>query len=177
LAANALIPAREPPVSWARSAPRFSGRTMRMGPIFHIGRVLFVLIFVWSGLGKLMDIAGTAQMIAAKVPIPAAMTDLTGQIETALGMPTAQLLAIAAGLIEVIAALLIIFNLGTRWVAALMVLFTIATTFFFHDFWNLTGAARTDNMIHAFKNVSLIGGFLMLVALGSWRPLTAPRTY
>lgn len=148
-----------------------------MSVVFHIGRILFVAIFLWSGLQKLMDIAATAQMIAAKVPIPAALADVSAQIETALGLPMPQLLAIAAGVVEVVAALLIVFNLGTRWAAVVLLLYTVATTIFFHDFWNMQGADRSGNLIQAFKNVSLIGGFLMLFVLGSWRPPVGPRTY
>lgn len=148
-----------------------------MSVVFHIGRILFVAIFVWSGLGKLMDIAGTASAIAAKVPIPAALADLSTQLEAAAGMPTPQILAILVGVVEVVGALLIIFNLGTRWAALLLAIFTVATTVFFHDFWTMTGADRTANMIQAFKNVSLIGGFLILFVLGSWRPAPAERAY
>jgi putative oxidoreductase len=146
-----------------------------MSIIFHIGRILFVAIFVWSGFGKLMDIAGTAQMIAAKVPIPAVLAGLTAQLESTLGMPTPQLLAIVAGVVELVSALLIVFNFGTRWAALVLLLFTAATTVFFHDFWNMTGADRSGNMVQAFKNVSMIGGLLMLFVLGAWRPAAAPR--
>lgn len=145
--------------------------------IFHIGRILFVAIFVWSGLRKLMDIGATAQMIAAKVPIPAALADVSTQLEAALGMPTPQLLAILAGVVEVVAAVLVIFNLGTRWGALVLLLYTVATTVFFHDFWNMQGAEASSNMIQAFKNLSLIGGFMILFVLGSWRPAPAQRTY
>jgi putative oxidoreductase len=146
-----------------------------MSIIFHIGRILFVAIFVWSGFGKLMDIAGTAQTIAAKVPIPAVLAGLTAQLESTLGMPTPQLLAIVAGVVELVSALLIVFNFGTRWAALVLLLFTAATTVFFHDFWNMTGADRSGNMVQAFKNVSMIGGLLMLFVLGAWRPAAPPR--
>lgn len=146
-----------------------------MPVIFHIGRILFVAIFVWSGLGKLMNIAGTAQAIAAKVPIPPALADLSAQIEATMGLPMPHLLAIAAGVVELVAALLIVFNIGTRWAAIVLLLYTIATTVVFHDFWNMTGAERTSNMVQAFKNVSLIGGFLILFVLGSWRPAPPMR--
>jgi uncharacterized membrane protein YphA (DoxX/SURF4 family) len=146
-----------------------------MSIIFHIGRILFVAIFVWSGFGKLMDIAGTAQTIAAKIPIPAVLAGLTAQLESTLGMPTPQLLAIVAGVVELVSALLIVFNFGTRWAALVLLLFTAATTVFFHDFWNMTGADRSGNMVQAFKNVSMIGGLLMLFVLGAWRPAAAPR--
>jgi uncharacterized membrane protein YphA (DoxX/SURF4 family) len=54
--------------------------------------------------------------------------------------------------------------------AFLLAIFTAAATYYFHDFWNMSGAARADNMIHALKNLSIIGALLVFVAMGSWRP-------
>jgi uncharacterized membrane protein YphA (DoxX/SURF4 family) len=47
-----------------------------------------------------------------------------------------------------------------------MVLFVMAATFYFHDFWNLTGADAKGQMIHALKNLSLIGGLFMIAGIG-----------
>jgi len=46
--------------------------------------------------------------------------------------------------------------------ALLLVLFVAVTTFYFHNFWDMTGADRINNMIHALKNLSLIGGLLVI---------------
>jgi uncharacterized membrane protein YphA (DoxX/SURF4 family) len=148
-----------------------------MSVVFYIGRILFVAVFVSSGIQKLMNIPGTGQYIASKVPIPAMLAGVSAQLESALGMSTPQLLAIAAGLVEVIGGLLIVFNFGARWAALVLLLFTAAATMFFHDFWNMTGADRANNMVHALKNVSLIGGLLILFVLGSWRPAPSTRSY
>jgi len=136
-----------------------------------IGRILFAVLFVLSGAMKLIDIAATTQLVAAKVVIPAALATYAAQLETMSGMPIAQLLAIAAGILEVICGLLIALNFGARFFAAILILFVIAATASFHDFWNMTGAERQDNMIHALKNLSLIGG--LLIIMGSPRPRAA----
>jgi putative oxidoreductase len=139
--------------------------------LFAIARVLLVLIFVLSGAMKLLDIPGTAAQIEPIVAIPSMMQDFVIEVETATGMKWPQLLAIFAGVIEVVAGLLIAFNIGTRGAAAVLALFTLVTTFYFHAFWNMSGDLMQTNMIHALKNLSMIGGLLIMVVLGSWRPL------
>ena len=138
--------------------------------LYTLGRVLFVLIFIFSGVTKLLDIPGTAAMVAAKVTVPAAFAGLAAQAETLTGMQTPQLLAILYAAGELIAALMIVFNFGTRLAALALIVLTIAATYYFHDFWNQADPERLGNMAHALKNLSIIGGLLVLFALGSWRP-------
>jgi uncharacterized membrane protein YphA (DoxX/SURF4 family) len=140
--------------------------------IFTLGRVLFVVIFLLSGATKLWDIPGTAAMVAAKVTVPAALAGLAAQAETMTGMQTPQLLAILYAAGEIIAGLMIVFNFGTRLAALALILLTIAATYYFHDFWNQAGPERLDNMAHALKNLSIVGGLLVFFALGSWRPFS-----
>lgn len=141
-----------------------------MNILFHLGRVLLVAIFIWSGIGKLTDLDATAQMITSQVPLPEWLSGLGTELESAVGMSTPRLLALLAGLVEVGAGLLIAFGIGTRAAAVVLLLYTVVSTVCFHDFWTMTGPERANNMIHAFKNLSLIGGFLILLVLGPWRP-------
>jgi uncharacterized membrane protein YphA (DoxX/SURF4 family) len=127
-----------------------------------LGRVLFVVLFVFSGASKLFDIASTTQAITDKVALPALLTPYTAQLEDITGMKTAQLLAILAGAVEVLGGLFIALNIGTRFFAWVLVLFVGVTTFYFHNFWDMTGPDRINNMIHALKNLSLIGGLLVI---------------
>jgi uncharacterized membrane protein YphA (DoxX/SURF4 family) len=130
------------------------------------GRVLFAVLFIVSGASKLLDLTATAQNITDKVVLPAAFATYTAQIEGATGMPIAQLLAIIAGTLELVGGLLIALNFGARFFAILLVFFVIAATFYFHDFWNQTGPEAKSNMVHALKNLSLIGGLLMIAGMG-----------
>lgn len=148
-----------------------------MPPLVTLGRLLFVVLFVFSGASKLLDIAGTAQAITDKVipSLPAALAVYTAQLEGMTGMPTAQLLAILAGGLEVVGGLLIALNFGASLFAFLLILFVGVATFYFHDFWNMTGADKINNMIHALKNLSLIGGLLMIA--GYPRGVIADNNY
>jgi len=136
-----------------------------MPALVTLGRILFAVLFVFSGASKLMDLSATAQM-TEKIVIPAIMAPYTAQLETITGMPLAQLLAIASGAIEVVCGLMIALNFGARFFAIILILFVVAATFYFHDFWNQTGTEARGNLVHALKNLSLIGALLMIVGSG-----------
>jgi len=141
-----------------------------MNILLIIGRLAFAAIFIFSGANKLMDIGGTAAFVSSKVVLPAALAGLTAQLETATGMTTPQLLAIAAGVVELVGGLMIVANIGTRVAAIALIVFTAGATFWFHDFWNQTGPEQQNNMAHALKNLSLIGALIVFFVIGAWRP-------
>ena len=126
-----------------------------------LGRILFVVLFVFSGASKLLDLQATAQM-TEKIVVPAIVAPYTAQLETITGMPLAQLLAIASGVTEVVCGLMIALNFGARFFAIILILFVAAATFYFHDFWNQTGPEARGNLVHALKNLSLIGALFMI---------------
>ena len=137
-----------------------------MPAFITFGRVLFAVLFIFSGASKLLDLAATTQMISAKVVIPEMLTDYTTQLEGMTGMPMAQMLAIAAAAIELICGLAIALNFGARFFAIVLIIFVIAATLYAHDFWNQTGPEQKNNMIHALKNLSLIGALFIIAGIG-----------
>jgi len=117
-----------------------------------IGRIVLIVMFVFSGVGKFMDIAGTAGYIASK------------------GLPMPSVLAAAAGLAEVAGGLMIAIGWQTRIAALGLLVYTVLAAYFFHDFWHLPeGGERMSNMIHFLKNMSIAGAFLMLAGVGPGR--------
>lgn len=133
------------------------------------GRVLFCVLFIVSGAGKLLDIPATTAQVSAKVSIPAAVSDYAAQVETATGMTTPQILAIAAGVTELVCGIMIALNFGAAFFAMLLALAIVIFTFYFHDFWNMTGDMVRPNMVHALKNLSLIGALIIIAGLGGRR--------
>jgi putative oxidoreductase len=131
----------------------------QMNVVFTLGRIALVAIFIVSGAQKLIDIAGTADQIQSKLTIPAALNDIALQMEAAIGMPIWQILAITAGLLELVAGLLIVFNVFTRTAAVVLFIYTAVIIFYMYDFWNMV-----TNIVHALKDLSIMGAFLMLVA-------------
>jgi len=140
------------------------------------GRILFAVLFLYSGVAKLLDIPTTTASIAAKVTIPAIIVPYTTQLEGITGMTTPQMLAITVGSFEVIAGLMIAFNLAARFFAILMIFFIAATTFYFHDFWNQPSPENGKTLIDALKNLSLIGALFVIAGIGR-RPRSSEPVY
>lgn len=134
-----------------------------------IGRILFAVLFIVSGANKLLDIPATTAQISAKVTIPASVTEYTTQLETATGMKTPQMLAIVAGVIELVCGIMIALNFGAAFFALLLAFAVVVFTVYFHDFWNMTGDAVGPNIIQASKNLSLVGALLVIAGIGGRR--------
>ncbi|WP_441277482.1 DoxX family protein [Tardiphaga sp. 172_B4_N1_3] len=139
-----------------------------MPAFITFGRILFAVIFIASGASKFLDLSATADAIANKVipTIPTVVTPYATQLEGLAGMELKQILAIAVATLELVGGILVALNLGARFFALVLVLFVMAATFYFHDFWNLTGPEAKNQMIHALKNLSLIGGLFMIAGIG-----------
>src|SRR3974390_739064 len=137
-----------------------------MPAFITFGRILFAVLFIYSGATKLLAIPATADFISAKVVIPALLTPYASQLETMTGMPTPQMLAIAAGSFEVLSGLMIAVNFGARFFAILMVFFVAAATFYLHDFWNQSAPENARTLIDALKNLSIIGALFMIAGYG-----------
>ena len=137
-----------------------------MPAFITFGRVLFAVLFIVSGAFKLLDIAGTTQMITDKVVIPGLLTTYTTQLEGITGMPMAQLLAITSGGLEVVCCLMIALNFGARFFAIILILFVAAATFYFHDFWKQSPPENYKTLIDALKNLSIIGALFMIAGYG-----------
>jgi putative oxidoreductase len=137
-----------------------------MPALFTFGRVLFAVLFIYSGATKLFAIPATADFIAAKVTIPSLLAPYTSQLETLTGMPLPQLLAIGVGGFEILAGLMIALNFLARFFAILLIFFVIATTFYFNDFWNQSPPDNAKTLIDALKNLSIIGALFMIAGYG-----------
>src|SRR5437870_12269790 len=101
-----------------------------MPAFITFGRVLFAVLFIYSGATKLFGIQATADFIAAKIVIPSFLIPYTSQLEAMAGMSTPQMLAIAVGAFEVIGGLLIAVSFGVRFFALLLSFFVAVTIFY-----------------------------------------------
>jgi uncharacterized membrane protein YphA (DoxX/SURF4 family) len=137
-----------------------------MPALITFGRVLFAVLFIYTGATKLFAVQQTADFIASKMPIPTLLAPYTSQLETMTGMPMSQLLALSAGGFEIIAGLMIAVNFGARFFAILLILFVLVATFYFHDFWNQSAPENAKTLIDALKNLSIIGALFMIAGYG-----------
>jgi putative oxidoreductase len=113
-----------------------------------LGRALLALIFVVSGFGKITGFAGTAGYMASK------------------GMPMPEVLLVGAIAVEMVGGLLLVAGFKARWAAAALFGFIIPTTLLFHNPMGVSGAEAQNQMIHFLKNLSMMGGMLLVVAFG-----------
>jgi uncharacterized membrane protein YphA (DoxX/SURF4 family) len=137
-----------------------------MPAFITFGRILFAVLFIYSGATKLFAIQATSEFIAAKVVIPAVLAPYATQLETMTGMSTPQMLTIAVGAFEIISGLMIALNFGARFFAIILIFFVAAATFYFHDFWNQSPPENGKTLMEALKNLSIIGALFMIAGYG-----------
>ncbi|MBB2201960.1 DoxX family protein [Gluconacetobacter tumulisoli] len=114
-------------------------------------RLLLATLFLVMGWGKLSDFGGAvAYMAQTHAPFPELAAVLATVTELGIG------LAIVAGVL-------------TTPLALILAAYTLITGLIGHPFWNMSGMLRYDNMIHFYKNISIIGGLLALAATGPGR--------
>lgn len=119
--------------------------------IILTARLFLSLLFLIFGWRKLRDYAGTvAQIVQFRVPMPVAA-------------------ACVAIFMEIPVALAIALGAFTRVSALLLVLYTISTALVGHRYWSMVGAERIDTMDAFYKNVSIMGGFLLIYVTGPGR--------
>jgi putative oxidoreductase len=145
-----------------------------MPAFITFGRVLFAVLFIYSGATKLLAIQATADSIAAKVVFPAMAAPYIQQVETLTGMPAPQVLAIAVGATEIVSGFLIALNFGVRFFSMVLIIYVAAATYYFYDFWNQPPPGNGQTLIDALKNLSIIGALFMIAGYGRGRRAAEP---
>ena len=115
------------------------------------GRVLLVGIFFMSAVGnKIPNFSQIAGYMASEgVPAPTVM--LAGAIA-----------------FLIVGSVFIAVGYQARVGAALLLVFLVAATYFFHDFWTFDDPAERQNQtIQFMKNASMMGAMLFIVANGA----------
>jgi putative oxidoreductase len=112
-------------------------------------RLLLATLFLIFGWRKLRDYSGTVSQIVQ------------------LGAPMPKVAAAVAIFMELPVAFAVAVGVFTRPSALLMVFYTLGTALSGHRYWTMTGAAQVDNMDGFYKNLSIMGGFLLLYITGA----------
>jgi len=120
--------------------------------VLLVARLLLCLIYIVFGFGKIFTISGFAAGMAAK------------------GMPFPEVFPYLAILIELGGGIVLGFGIETGVMAVLFAIYTLATGLIGHPFWTMDDpGARTANAINFYKNLAMIGGFLLLAVSGGGR--------
>ena len=117
-------------------------------PLALAGRILLALMFVMSGFGKIAGFGGTVGYMQSK------------------GMPATEVLAALTILVELGGGLALMFGYRTRWAALLLAAFTLLASLIFHNFWAVPEAQKMVQSLMFMKNISVVGGMLVLAAFG-----------
>lgn len=122
------------------------GRIMMDGindELILAARLLLATLFLIFGWRKVRDYSGTvAQMVQLGLPMPVLAT--IGSIF--MELPVAFAIAIGA---------------FTRPAAALMALYSLGTALIGHRYWIVKGADYVDSLEGFYKDLSIMGGFLL----------------
>jgi putative oxidoreductase len=87
----------------------------------------------------------------------------------ASGAPAPTWLGYTIAAIEVLGGIAILIGFKTRWVAWGFVVWLVIVTLLGHPFWSFEGAARAGNQLNFYKNLGLLGGYLLLTLTGAGR--------
>ncbi|MHB8215061.1 MAG: DoxX family protein [Candidatus Sulfotelmatobacter sp.] len=136
---SSSFPARVQPTSVSLDA---------VGPVVLLGRFLFVLIFLMSG--------------------PRHFLSQTIAYAASQGVPLASISVPISGVLAVAGSLSILLGYRARIGAWLIVLFLVGVTPLMHKFWGVTDPMMYQiQFIMFMKNVSMVGGALLITQLGS----------
>jgi putative oxidoreductase len=112
-------------------------------------RLLLATLFLIFGWRKLRDYSGTvSQLVQLGVPVPV----LAAAVAIFMELPVA--FAVAVGVFA-------------RPAALLLILYTLGTALIAHRYWTVGGAEQVASMDAFYKNVSIMGGFLLLYVTGA----------
>jgi|EndMetStandDraft_3_1072993.scaffolds.fasta_scaffold1154913_1 putative oxidoreductase len=124
-----------------------------------ISRVLLSAVFIAYGTFKFMDVASITNNPGTK-----RFMDLI-----AAGAATPTWLGYLIAAIELFGGLAILLGIKTRWVAWLFVAWMVVVTYFGHPFWGMEGQPRAANLGNFYKNIAIIGGYMLLAVMGAGR--------
>jgi putative oxidoreductase len=112
-------------------------------------RLLLALLFLPAGIAKLTGFEGTVGYI------------------TSAGLPLPEVGAALALTVEILGGLALVAGFGTRIAALVLAVFTLAASYFFHNYWTLPVDQQFVQQLLFFKNIAVTGGLLALVAFGA----------
>lgn len=127
---------------------RYTLLSNRQNEVILLARVLLMALFLIFGWSKLTNFSGTVAYMAK------------------VGAPVPMLSAIVAIVMEFFVGIALVLGVYTRPLALLFALYALGTGFIGHHYWTMTGAEQYANMINFYKNVSIVGGLLLLCAIG-----------
>jgi putative oxidoreductase len=146
-----------------------------MTVIRRLARPMLASTFVWGGIQAMKNAPALAE---ASKPVNDEIRDLAGKVAPQVKVPADDktLVRINAG-VHIVAGLGLATNRAPRLCALALAGTVVPTTVAGHPFWQEKDkAARTRQMTHFFKNISMLGGLILAAVDTEGRPGVAWRT-
>ena len=83
------------------------------------------------------------------------------------GVPLPRIALVITIALLIIGSIFVIIGYKARLGALMLLVFLIAATFYFHDFWNMDAASAYVQQIMFMNNLSIMGAMLLILAMGS----------
>lgn len=121
------------------------------GAVSVLGRVLLCTIFLLAAVGnKIPHFQAVAASMAHE------------------GVPAPQVMLAGAIVFLIVGSVSVIVGYKARFGAALLLVFLVLATYYYHDFWTVREPqAQQEQMIHFMKNLGLMGAMLFIMANGA----------
>jgi putative oxidoreductase len=113
-----------------------------------LARLLLASPFLYSGIDKCLRWQAAQREVAAS------------------GLPWPTLLHLITVVVQLSGGLSVLLGIEVRLGALLLSLFLVPVTVLYHPFWSRTGPDFIAEADHFLSNVAIIGGFLVIVAVG-----------
>lgn len=113
-----------------------------------LGRVLLMILFVLFGWSKLTSFSGTVAFMVSE------------------GAPLPTISALIAIFMEFFVGIALLIGFYTRPLALVFAVYTLGTALIGHHYWSMPDHERAANMINFYKNVSIMGGLVLLCVTG-----------
>lgn len=110
--------------------------------IYFIARLFIAISFLVAGVHKIVAWDGPAAWMASK------------------GLPMVPVLLGTAAFVEIVGALLLIFNFKVKWTSLFLAAFLLVVTLSMHTFWNMEGMMFQTAFLDFIQNITIIGGLL-----------------
>ncbi|AMA61236.1 hypothetical protein BCCGELA001_13385 [Bradyrhizobium sp. CCGE-LA001] len=117
-----------------------------------VGRILLAWVFVGSAYAALTNFSGSVAYFRS------------------LNLPAPQLFTAATVAVEILMSACLVLGVATRYCAVLVFLFVFSATAIGHRYWEYpAGAQQIGQYNHFLKNISIMGGALLIFVTGAGR--------
>jgi putative oxidoreductase len=120
----------------------------------------------WALVGRVL--LGWLFFINAWPRLTGGTGGFAGYLKT-LGVPSPELMAWVATIVEIVAGAALILGVATRYAALAAVIYTAITILLAHRYWEYPAAQQMGQYFNFLKNLAIMGGLMLVFVTGAGR--------